>query len=458
MDIEKLVKQMLDGTTAVKDRVEEMDTATKQQFEENGSRVEALELNVGQLSKDLVSGMSALRSAQLAQGQAPKVSQGRFAGMSEDELEVLSVMLQSPEANKKLGETGRAAFSDEVSQAFKGLTGVDLVNQTATTTNNSDIILPGMSRNIWGDFPQITGVANRIQIIPGVTDGQKIPVERDVVPFYKIDEEASAEEVNSTGRNVKAHVVKVGAKFSYSTELVEDQYLSIAQLLARQIRKSIIANTEESVILADTTTGNANLNNVGGAIAGTNRRFTIGYNGLMARMFGTTGQSDVAAARDVSITLLKKMINKIQGGVVNRNAFLACDPMTYFSLITMDDVIDSAKFGASGPLQRGVLAQLFGKDIVVSEYIPLTAATGKVSSTAANNTLGTILYIDPTRYSIPVTRNVTIQQEFNMDKDVNWLYVRFRRGFQGVNDADNGWASNQTNADDGVAGLSSLNV
>ena len=115
-------------------------------------------------------------------------------------------------------------------------------------------------------------------------------------------------------------------------------------------------------------------------------RFQVKYDGLWRRMLSTTDQRDAGTAgRDVSIELLKKLINKIKGGVVNRNAFLACDPMTYFNLVLLDQVVDASKFGSNGPISRGVLAQLFGKDIVVSEYIPLTQVGGTVSNDASNN-------------------------------------------------------------------------
>ena len=76
----------------------------------------------------------------------------------------------------------------EIDQAYKGLTGTELIQQTATTSNQKDIILTGLSRNVWADFPQIYGVANRIQVVQGVVDGQEIPVERGTIPFYLINE------------------------------------------------------------------------------------------------------------------------------------------------------------------------------------------------------------------------------------------------------------------------------
>ena len=42
-----------------------------------------------------------------------------------------------------------------------------------------------MSRNIWADYPLIYGVANRIQVVQGVVDGQDMPVERGTIPFYQ---------------------------------------------------------------------------------------------------------------------------------------------------------------------------------------------------------------------------------------------------------------------------------
>ena len=92
----------------------------------------------------------------------------------------------------------------------------------------------------------------------------------------------------------------------------------------------------------------------------------------------------------------------------------------------------------------------------MSDYVPLTHVGGKVSSTAAQNTLGMLMYIDPTRYSIPVTRNLTVTQRYDDEEDVNNIYVRFRRGFQGVNDSDSGYTA--SDVDDGVSVLTELTV
>lgn len=61
----------------------------------------------------------------------------------------------------------------------------------------------------------------------------------------------------------------------------------------------------------------------------------------------------------------------------------------YLKAMQLDEVITMDKFGPQATVSKGVLAKLFGIDILVTNVCPsLAQASGKVSSTGWSNTVG----------------------------------------------------------------------
>lgn len=65
----------------------------------------------------------------------------------------------------------------------------------------------------------------------------------------------------------------------------------------------------------------------------------------------------------------------------------------YNKAMSLSEVLTHDKFGPEATIKKGVLGSVFGIPYLVHRAVPKTEADGKVSTTAANNTLGQILLV-----------------------------------------------------------------
>lgn len=147
------------------------------------------------------------------------------------------------------------------------------------------------------------------------------------------------------------------------------------------------ARTIDAFILnADTaTSGNVNLD--GGTPAST-IYYLQGNNGL--RKLGLTNSVDIGAFDDVDVL---SMIDALGDYASDPSMLLlAVNRKVYNKMLGFTNVKTYDKAYTNLTIQKGVLANIYGVDILVHRDVPaLAQATGLVSSTGGSNTTGTIV-------------------------------------------------------------------
>ena len=77
-------------------------------------------------------------------------------------------------------------------------------------------------------------------------------------------------------------------------------------------------------------------------------------------------------------------------------------------------------------LSSGEILNVYGKPYVHTSQMSLATATGAVSSTAANNTLGRILVTNTSQWRVGFRRQITIEPDREPGKGQTTLYISFR--------------------------------
>jgi len=99
------------------------------------------------------------------------------------------------------------------------------------------------------------------------------------------------------------------------------------------------------------------------------------------------------------------------------NVVMFCDPATYLAgFLALTNVATVDKFGPQATVLTGQLAAYRGIPIVISASHPLGEADGKVSTTAGNNTLGSISIVNRNMWYAGFIRDLLIEVDRDIQK------------------------------------------
>jgi HK97 family phage major capsid protein len=269
-----------------------------------------------------------------------------------------------------------------------------------------------------------------------------LPVEVDVPELLLVSESTANNSSNYTTSKTGSNRLTVTAKKfvihqMWSGEMEEDSILPFVPFLRRQAGLALAHYSDSAVLNGDTTnasTGNINLDDADPA----DTKHYLAFDGIRhAALVDNTGNADDAAGA-VTLALLRDlrglMIDSTNivdwGHPTDPNDLVyVADPATADRIATIDEVIKAKQMlGANAGLLNGEVGRIIGHPVISSMAVSKTEADGKVSTTAANNTLGQVVAFNRRAFKVGFRRRVRIETERMPATDQNRIVYSVRMG------------------------------
>ena len=336
------------------------------------------------------------------------------------DLLIAAMMYQGQEKHYKAGfSSGEPPrpMSTDLKAALKAM--------DSTTAGNGDEIVPlNMAGQLWDDFFLASRVVSALQRIEQPTDPFDIPLGLGSVTWRKGAQNTAVAQANPATVKVTLTSTELVTEQAWSYTLDEDAVVAMAPAIRARLAQSGGEIMDAFALNADATaaaTGNINLDDAtpdADAYYLTNGQDGIRHQWLVDNS-GGVGADENGALTDATLVIELAAMGKY--AIDPTRLMFVCDVSTYLagfldatSTAPGANVITMDKFGAGAIVMTGQLAAYRGIPIIVSASHPLTEADGKVSTTAGNNTKGSISIVNRMMWYVGFRRNLLIE----VDRDI----------------------------------------
>lgn len=234
-----------------------------------------------------------------------------------------------------------------------------------------------------------------------------------------------------TGENKKANTAKITLEATtliitiyYSDELLEDSVIAMAEYVMGEITDAYETSIHQIILNGDVDTGaTTNINIIDGntsALPDGNKTDLLKFDG--ARKVAITKGATVNASTALGIDHIRQA-RALMGmkGLNPADLVMVPDTQTYFDLLGLTEVETIEKFGDAATIKNGILTALDGIEIVNREELGLATATGEISATPGNNTLGQIVLIHTPSLNVGIRRGLTTEVSRYAEEQVSGI-------------------------------------
>lgn len=295
----------------------------------------------------------------------------------------------------------------------------------STTAGSGDELVPtSLMPQLWDDFFLASRVVSALQRIDMPTNPFDIPLGLGSVTWRKGSENSATTQSNPSTAKVTLTATELVTEQAWSYTLDEDAVIAMAPAIRARLAQSGGEIMDDFALNADATataTGNINLDDA--TPAADSYYLSAGQDGIRHQWLVDNatplGLDENGALTDASLVLELAAMGKY--AVDPTKLFFVCDVKTYLAgfldatsgapganTITID------KFGSDATVMTGQLAAYRGIPIIVSASHPLGEADGKVSTTTANNTKGSLSIVNRMMWYVGFRRNLMIE----VDRDI----------------------------------------
>jgi HK97 family phage major capsid protein len=345
------------------------------------------------------------------------VKDGKYAGKTATDIGFTYNLLQR--ANALNPSTVRVP-SDELQKAL-----------TSTGSGTGDELVPtGMASELWQDFFLSSLIVANMDRIAMPTDPWDWPLELGDVTWRKgTQNTATTASDPATAKSTFTSTEQV-TEVNWSYTLDEDSIIAVLPALRRRLGISGGAAMDAFALNADATnaaTGNINLDDADPD--DDSYYISDGQDGIRHLPIADNTDQLINAGGDALADA--DIVNMLQAmgkyATQPRNCVMCADVDTYLAgLLDLDNVKTLDKYGPQAVLLTGELANYRGVPIIVSSEMSLTEADGKVSDTAANNTLGQIMAWHRDMWAVGFRRELLMEIDKDIQKRMFILVVSFR--------------------------------
>lgn len=262
-----------------------------------------------------------------------------------------------------------------------------------------------MTADLWRTIRLETVVLPLFEQFDMPSQPYEYPTESTDPTFYKVAEAEDEAQMILTGgvftdskigtAKVTYSAGKLGALTYWSEEMEEDAIIATEPQVRDQYGLAFAHNIDEVLISGDETTGSSNISFDGAGIDAASRYLII--DGLRHQPLVTT----TADGRDGG-TITIEDFGSTQGlmgtggkfGINPRDLAFLLDTGVWHKAKLLSEVLTLDHFGPAATILTGMLGSLFGAPLLVSEDYGLTDSAGKISNSAGNNTLGSLMCIN----------------------------------------------------------------
>lgn len=295
---------------------------------------------------------------------------------------------------------------------------------------------------LWESARRDSRVFNLIESFEMQHPTAYLPVEVDIPEMLFVSESSANNSANYATVKTGSQRVQVDArKFvihqMWSGELEEDSIIPFVPFLRRQAALSIAHYSDSLVLNGDATnapTGNINLVDADPA----DTKHYLAFDGIRHVGLVDNVANSRNAAGGVSYALLRssfgRMIDAARfvdwGHPTNpQDVVYVADPDTADRIAELDEVLTVDRYGAQATVITGELAKIGQNPLIPSIAMSKTNATGNVSNTPANNTLGQVVCFNRRGFKVGWRRRVKLETERLPATDQTRLVYSLRMGF-----------------------------
>lgn len=301
--------------------------------------------------------------------------------------------------------------SDDLKAAIKAL--------TSTGAGTGDELVPtGMADDLWQDIFLASRLVADMDIIDMPTNPFDVSLGLGDVTWRKGTENTATPDSDPSTAKSTLTATELITEQNWSYTLNEDAIIAMAPGLRQRLSLSGGEIVDAFALNADATnaaTGNINLDD---ADPDDDEYYlSEGQDGLRHLwLVDNTGQGINAGGDALTDADILNMLVKLgKYGVRPDQVRMVCDISTYLKgFLGLTNVVTVDKYGPNAVVLTGELAQYRGVPILISASAPLTEADGKVSTTAASNTLGQISAYNRLMWYPGFRRQILIE----MDRDI----------------------------------------
>lgn len=333
----------------------------------------------------------------------------------------------------------RANGLKEQKVAFQGAEKIrpaseDLVNAvkllTSTGSGIGDEYVPNnMAAELWTDFFAASQIVNDLPGQPMPSDPFDMPLGLGDVTWRKGGQGAAVAAQNpATAKSILTSTEQI-AEVDWTYNLDEDAIIAIMPALRQRLGISGGEQMDAFVLNADgTATATGNINSDDGTPAADSYYLSEGQDGIRhLYLVDNTAQSDSAGGDALADADMVKMLNHLDKyGLDLGNVRIVPGIAAYFSMVGLTNVATVDKYGPQATIVKGELARYRGVPVLPSASQPKGEADGKLSVTAASNTLGTISAYNRNAWRVGFRRGLLVEVDRNIQTRQLIMVVSFR--------------------------------
>lgn len=303
--------------------------------------------------------------------------------------------------------------SDDLRAAVKALT------STGSTTGD-ELVPTGMASELWQDFFLASRIVANMNRIPMPTNPFDVPLGLGDVTWRKGSENTATTASDPATAKSTLTVTELVTEQNWSYTLNEDAVIAMAPAIRERLAISGGEVIDAFALNADGTdddTGNINLDDANPD--DTNYYLSAGQDGIRHQWLRDNTDMDIDAGgdalADADIVGALALMGKY--AVMPSQTRIVTDVSTYLKgLLNLDAVLTIDKFGSDAVVVTGQLAAYRGIPIIVSESHELGESDGCVSTTANNNTLGSISIYNRMMWYVGFLRELLIEVDRDIQK------------------------------------------
>jgi len=315
------------------------------------------------------------------------------------------------------------APSDDLESAIKAM--------SSTGVGTGDELVPtGMAGQLWEDFFLASKVAALFEQVDMPTNPFDWPLGLGDTTWRKGSENTAVTATDLATAKVVLTATELVTELNWSYTLQEDAIIALMPAYRRRLAISGAELIDAFILNADATdaaTGNINLDDAdpdADMYYLSDGQDGVRHQWLVDNTDQTVGAGGDALADADIIDALQKMGKY---AATPDNVAAITDVSTYLGgFLGLTNAVTVDKFGSDAVVKTGQLAAYRGVPIIVSASHPLAEADGKVSATAASNTLGTISFVNTNMWAVGFRRNLLIEVDRDIRKRQYIMVVSLR--------------------------------
>jgi HK97 family phage major capsid protein len=308
---------------------------------------------------------------------------------------------------------GGQAFepSDDLKQAVKAM--------TSTGAGTGDELVPeNLAAELWEDIFLASRVVSDIGVTPLPTNPFNYPLGLGDPTWRKGTENTATTVSDLTTAKITLTVTELVTEQNWSYTLDEDSIIALAPQIRSNLARSGAEIVDSFALNADATnaaTGNINLDDADPA--DDSYYLSDGQDGIRHQWLVDNTAQTVAAGGDAladqDVVDMLVLMDKYAANPADVR--IVCDVGTYLAgFLNLTNVKTLSDFGPSAVLLTGQLAAYRGVPVIISASHPKCEADGKVSTTAGNNTLGSVSAYNRNMWKVGFRRQLLIEVDRNI--------------------------------------------